>query len=83
MSIGSLSLPGSIHDSKASAVIGQFYNILESVYRRNDGKCTADSAFAAKNGYCFIQSLATVEIEAKDRVALCNRIVINKEATAM
>jgi hypothetical protein len=80
--ICNLNLPKSIHDSK-DAVIGRIYSKLDSVYRRNGGKCTAISASAANNVNYIIPLLATVEIEAKDRIAFCNRIFINKEARAM
>jgi hypothetical protein len=63
--------------------VGQIYGKLVSFYKANGGKCTADSAFAAKNVNYIIRSLASVEIEAKDRIALHNRLLINKEATAM
>jgi hypothetical protein len=75
-------LPGSIHDCKA-AVIGRVYDKLENVYRRNGAKCTADSAFAAKNVDYIIRSLSTVDIESDGRVGLRNRIRVNKEATSM
>jgi hypothetical protein len=77
-----INLPGSIHDSKA-AVIGRVYDKLEKVYRRNGGKCTADSAFAAKNVDYIIRSSSTVDIESDNRVGLRNRILVNKEATSM
>jgi hypothetical protein len=75
-------VPGSLHDSNI-ATIGKIYDKLESVYRRNGGKCTADSAFASKNVPYIIKSAQYVDLEDDDGIALRNRIRVNTEATSM
>jgi hypothetical protein len=56
---------------------------LESVYKQNGAKCTANSTFADKSVNYIILSLAMIEIEANNRIALRNRLVINKKAILM
>jgi DDE superfamily endonuclease len=75
-------LPGTLHDSNV-AVIGKIYDKLEDVYNRNGGKCTADSAFAAKNVPYIIKSSQSIDLEDNDIEALRNRLIVNQQATSM
>jgi hypothetical protein len=53
------------------------------VYKKNGGKCSADSAFAAKKCNFIVWLLGTVDIEANDRLVLPNRLLVNQEATSI
>ena len=70
-----VNVPGCIHDSTVSEW-GGIYKRLESVYERNGGKITVDSAFCKKRHDFLIKSSQTPPNDAEG-------IIINAEATSM
>jgi hypothetical protein len=73
-------VPGCIHDSKI-ADWGNIYLKLESVYNRNGGICTVDSAFSKKDKPYLLQSSQGVNLENGSRRDLRQAIAINSETT--
>jgi len=53
--IAYVNIPGSVHDSQI-ADYGDMYDKLETVYQRDGGKRTADSAFGSVNREFLIKS---------------------------
>jgi DDE superfamily endonuclease len=74
--------PGSIHDSKV-AEEGKLYHKLIEVYEACNGRCTADSAFAAGRYPCLTKSTQWIKKRNMSDEEYNYRVEVNKEATSM
>jgi DDE superfamily endonuclease len=74
--------PGSIHDSKV-AEEGKLYRKLMEVYDACNGRCTADSAFAAGRYPCLIKSAQRMKQGNMTDEEFNHKVEVNKQATSM